>query len=575
MIGIRYFASLLVIMVTAAIWTAMPQAQAAARARLIHVAVTAPAVDIYVNGELAVADLSYGESTPYFGLPAGPAELKATLEGTSAQLFLQWLNLDGDSATILISSKASAPLVVIPDDLRPLDFAMSRILIVNALDNAFSVDIGSSGVDLQTSDEVSPGDTLGPIEMAAAHVELGLHPVNDDGKAARATFRTNFPAGSSSILVIHGSSDDPQLFHALAAADADAMSGRVRFVHAVPGAAPVDLNIDDQMIVPSLAFAAPTEHISLPGGSHELTLSLGGTVLSSMNLDVSAGQMQTVVLMGTPAALTVQQYQDSLQVLSASAAVVSLINAVPNSSVSRLQLDSGAIVAADVGFGEAAGAAQIVPGTHSMSLILDINDERGSIDVPPVHYYAGSYYNLIALSGSAFTAPRLLIAETSLLRRVTALPPSMPAAEEEKPDMSAEDPVADSDSAPATAPTDVETEAEAAPETSVQAEEETASQADDTAESTAPVEPEADVEPVTNADLQQATETEAPEETELSTVGGPSLVLGPYAIVDLDPSARLQLRQYPSTDALSLGLLPGGHESRGARPARFDPILSR
>ena len=122
MAGIKYIASLLVIIVTAAIWTAMPQAQAAARARLIHVAVTAPAVDIYVNGELAVADLSYGESSPYFSLPAGAAELKATLEGTSAQLFLQWLSLDSDSTTILISSNASAPLLVVPDDLTPLDF---------------------------------------------------------------------------------------------------------------------------------------------------------------------------------------------------------------------------------------------------------------------------------------------------------------------------------------------------------------------------------------------------------------------------------------------------------------------
>ena len=557
MAGIKYIASLLVIIVTAAIWTAMPQAQAAARARLIHVAVTAPAVDIYVNGELAVADLSYGESSPYFSLPAGAAELKATLEGTSAQLFLQWLNLDSDSTTILISSNASAPLLVVPDDLTPLDFSMSRLLIVNALDDAYSVDIESSGVDLQSSDDVSPGHSLGPIDLAAAHVELSLHLVNGDGKAASATYRTNLPAGSSSILVIHSRSDDPQLFHALAAADADAMSGRVRFVHAVQGAAPVDLKIDDHMIVPSLAFAAPTEHISLPSGSHKLTLSLGGTVLSSMNLDVSAGQMQTVVLMGTPAALTVQQYQDSPRDLSASAAVVSLINAVPNSSVSRLRLDSGAIVAADVGFGEEGGAAQIVPGKHSMSLILDIGDERGTIDVPPVHYYAGSYYNLIALSGSAFTAPRLLIAETSLLRRVTALPPSMPASEEEKPDMSAEDPVADTDSAPATAQTDVEPETEAALETREQTEADPASQADDTDESHLPDEPKADAEPVTTADLQPTTETDALGETDLSIEQGPSLVLGPYAIVDLDASARLQLRQYPSRDALSLGLLPG------------------
>ena len=404
---------------------------------------------------------------------------------------------------------------------------------------------------------VAPGDSLGPFELAAAHFELNLHPANGDGKAARASFGANLAAGSYNTLVIHGRSDDPQLLHTMAAVDADAMSGRVRFVHAVPGAAPVDLKIDDRMIVPSLAFAAPTEHIPLPGGSHELTVSLGSTVLSSMSLNVSAGQLHTVVLMGTPAALTIHQYQDSPRDLSASAAVVSLINATPNSSVNQLRLDSGAIVAADVGFGEAGGAAQIVPGAHSMSLILDIGDERGTIGVPPVYYYAGSYFNLIALSGSAFTAPRLLIAETSLARRVAAAAPLMPASVDVQPDMSADEPAADADAAPATAQTDVEPETEADLVTEVQPEAEQVSQADETGETKAPDEPEADAESDPTTDSQPATETDAPGLTELSMEPGPSLVLGPYAIVDLHPSARLQLRQYPSRDALSLGLLPG------------------
>ena len=151
--GKKYVASLLVIIVIAVMWTAIPQAQTAARARLIHVASTAPAVDIYVNGELAVADLAYGESSAYFALPSGAAELKATLEGASEQLFVQWLNLESDSSSILISAKESAPLAVIPDDLTPLDFANSRLLIVNALDFTYSVAIDSSDLDRQTSDD--------------------------------------------------------------------------------------------------------------------------------------------------------------------------------------------------------------------------------------------------------------------------------------------------------------------------------------------------------------------------------------------------------------------------------------
>ena len=41
-------------------------------------------------------------------------------------------------------------------------------------------------------------------------------------------------------------------------------------------------------------------------------------------------------------------------------------------------------------------------------------------EVPARHFAGGSYYNLIALAGGAFSAPRLLVAETSLQRHVRA-----------------------------------------------------------------------------------------------------------------------------------------------------------
>ena len=534
--AIKYFASLLALLACAASWTAMPQAQAAVYARLIHVAAATPAVDIYVNDVLAVADLPYGESSAYFSLPKGATELKASVAGTSAQLFLQTLELDSSFNSIVLSSAADPRFALIADDLRPLNFGMSRLQIVNALDDDSSIDIGPSDDDQLSGQGIAPRAILGPIELAADHFEFSLQPPSDRSEAARKAYGADLPAGTSNILVIHGRADDPQLLHATAAAEADDQSGRVRFIHAVQGAAPVDLKIDDNMIVPSLAFAAPTEHIAIPGGKHELTISLGGTVVSSTSLDVTAGQLQTVALMGTPAALKVQQYQESTRDLSESTAVVSLINAVPNSSVSRLRLASGAIVAVDVGYGEEAGAAQIAPGKHSMSMVLEIDDDRGTIQATPSHFYAGSYYNLIALPGNAFTAPKLLIAETSLLRRVSVTPPASAAAEAEATDINAEETSAETETIQATEPTEAEPEPEATIETESKAE------PDRSADAAPGIEPE----PSGAAD--------APAEL------GPSLVLGPYAIVNLDPSARLQLRQYPSTDALSLGLLPGQTE---------------
>ncbi|MCY3915316.1 MAG: DUF4397 domain-containing protein [Chloroflexi bacterium] len=531
----KILAALLAIIVSSAFWAGGIYAQADLRARIIHVASNLPAIDVYLNGVLAVGDLSDGEGSAYFSLPAGAAELTAYIAGTTTQLSKQSMALEDAASAIVLSSSESAAASVIADDLSPLAFGKTRLLIVNALDDGSEIGIVSPHDERLNASKLSSGDTLGAFAIPAGPIEFSLHSSSASGEAAPHQFSATLSAGTSNIMLIHGDPGDPQLMLAAAAADADAHSGLVRFVHAVQGAAPIDLKVNDQMIVPSLAFANPSEHIALPRGSHKLTLSLGGAVISSLILDVSAGQMQTVAIMGTPASLNVFTYPDSLRDLRATSTVVNLINAVPNGSVNRLKLDSGAIVAADVVFGAHGGAAQIVPGAQAMSMTLEIGDDRGTVEVPAIHFYPGSYYSLIALPGSAFSAPRLLIAETSLMRRLTATLQNVSVASEEAAEPSDEDAVNDTDQDGASTPL------EEAPESHT---------AQDTEAELAPIssdesEPSAD---------ETAAESEAPADT------GPTLVSGPYAIVDLDPGARLQLRQYPSSDAMSLGLLPGGTE---------------
>lgn len=532
----RNLATLLIVLVSLALWAGAIYAQASPRARIIHVAPDLPMLDVYLNGELAAADLSYGDDSAFFSLPAGDAELLATVAGAATQLILQPVNIGGDASAIVLTSDASERARIVPDDLSPLEFGLTRLSIVNALDDAIDIESATSADERLTDGSIAPGASLGALDLPAGQVELSLTSASADGDAARHDLSAILAAGASNMLLIHGDAGEPQLLQATAAADADDHSGRVRFIHAVPGAAPIDLKINDLMIIPSLAFARPTEHIALFSGSHQLTLSLGGTVISSTSLDVYAGQMQTVAVIGSPASLKPVSFNDSLRDLTETSALVNLINAVPNSAVRRLRLESGAIVAADVQFGDKGGSAQIVPGKQTMSMMLDIGDLSGTVDVPASNFYPGSYYNLIALPGSAFTAPRLLIAETSLMRRISATAPLMQEAATDE----TEPPVADS-----------ATEAEA-PGAMMQTDDaplsEEASDADSKLEQEA-----------TDA-IETSPETAAAGEADPDIDAGPSLVMGPYAIVDLEPSARLQLRQFPSSHALSLGLLPGRSE---------------
>ena len=471
-------------------WSAA--AQDASKARFVHLVPGLAALDITVNGALAAADLAYGEATSYMDLPSGELQLAANHAGTHSLAFTQTLSAASMSATAFVAYSAAAPAFhAVAENLEALSSGRARLNLLYAIADgpALEVVVSDTGQSL-AEDGILPGDVVGPYETEADVYEWALLPAGGEVADSMLNMRLATVAGASHLAIIHGSAGDPQVLNISAATAAESDSGSVRFVHAVAGAAPLSVHVDGALTAPSLAYAMPTAHVPLSSGLREVSFRVGSAEIASMQLTVTAGGAQTVVVMGSPADLDVQVYTDDLGGLTSGAARVSLINAIPGGTVDRLTLSSGAVAAADVAFGAASGAAAIVTGSQTMSLDLSIGDESGAVDVPAHHFFGGSYYNLIALPGSAFAGPRLLIAETSVARGVDApMMAAMPAAEME----------------------------------------------------------EADSEMMMEVDDAMPVAAIAIEDIE-----------GATAVVRLNPGANLQLRQYPHTDALSLGLAPAG-----------------
>ena len=202
----KYTAWLYVIVACIALWTGLTQAQDAARARIIHVAAGYPALDIYINGELALVDLSYAEDSATFRLPAGEAELQANIAGTASQLILHPFSVDSAAAAIILTSKADMPLHIIADDLNPPAFGMTRLTIVNALADSAGIDLVWLRDDQLTGEAIQPGASTGALDLPASHVEFSLLPLDADDAAARHRFSAHLPAGKSNMLLIHGDS---------------------------------------------------------------------------------------------------------------------------------------------------------------------------------------------------------------------------------------------------------------------------------------------------------------------------------------------------------------------------------
>src|SRR5258706_7739047 len=90
--------------------------------------------------------------------------------------------------------------------------------------------------------------------------------------------------------------------------------GRLRFVHAVPGAPAVDITIDKVVAARSLEYAQATRFLSVPAGDHNVVISASGDTkpLFQGKVSVGGGQAETVIAQGAAAAVDVGIYEDDL-----------------------------------------------------------------------------------------------------------------------------------------------------------------------------------------------------------------------------------------------------------------------
>ncbi len=457
--------------------------------RFIHAIPGSSAVDVYVNNQLAVADLALGDTSAYISVPAGSLNITATAVGSSDVIISQTANVDGGSTTSFIASSASAPRFdPINDDRRTLAFGNTRFSIVHGIEGGPAVDVIFLEDGTSIAENLAYGASFGTFDVPANVYELAVVPTGSDVSASIADLSLALSASTTNIVLLYGTPDAPQVLIASAPTSPDNDSGLVRFAHTVLGAPPVDVLVDGSLIVPSLAFEAPSEHLTLSAGSHDVSFVVTDTELASLTLEVTAQAAQTVVALGTQSDFAVSVFEDDLSGLNADSALVSIINAIPDSTIDNLTLADGTSLAADLAFNSASSSSNIDAGSQAFNLDLSVGADSGSVAIPASMFYGGSYYNIFVLPGNAFTGPHLFAAETSVLRGLGE----------------------SSDIVSGETVTDDTTSSEVA-----------------VVETPAPV--------VTSGDEGVFT-----------------------ARINLNPDANLQLRQYPSSEALSLGLAPSG-----------------
>jgi uncharacterized protein YraI len=487
--------------------------------RFVHAIPGVSSIDIYTDGNLSVRNLNYGQASNYLNVPAGARQITVRPAGLTTNLWQQSVNAIPDRPKTLVAFRLD-PLefTSFEDDFSPLPLGDTRFQAVYAIGNGPSVDIVTN--DMTIASGLEPGNFIGIFDIASDAYMVTAFP--SGGPEENALLRPTLyglVSNTSHMLLLYGTASIPSALLLTAPTAPDDDSAALRLAHGVAGAPAVDVYLDDVLVAPALDFGDVTGHFMIPASDYQLELRASGenTVLLERTLAVDADSAVTAIAQGSVDDLFVSVYQDDVAAINEATAVISVINTIPGSTVS-VTLEDGTLLADELTAGEAGVATSLEPTSQAVILTLTVDGQSVDLAQDATDFYGGVYYNIIAVEGSAFSPPTLVFAPTTLAQGIASAPGAdrmviveAPAVEEE-PEIEIVEEVDDPD-----VEFDVSTEA-------VEADEPT---------------------------------PEPPIVEQPAIVATPAPVF-PTARIVLDPGANLHLRQYPSSQALSLGLAPSG-----------------
>jgi hypothetical protein len=127
---------------------------------VIHASPDAPAVDVWVNGEVALSGVTFGQFSGWLTLPAGDYQIQVTPAGQGAETAVidATVTIEGGTAYHIAATGYLAGITpqVYVADLSQTDDGNARIRVIHASPDAPAVDIAVAGGDVLISGLTSP-----------------------------------------------------------------------------------------------------------------------------------------------------------------------------------------------------------------------------------------------------------------------------------------------------------------------------------------------------------------------------------------------------------------------------------
>ncbi len=508
--------------------------------RLVHAVPGAGAVDVYADGNLIAPNFEFAQATPHLAFPAGDHVLAVRGAGedpANPAILEEIISLVPSStgyrqATIVVQADAEGAVQFgqYVDDLTPKGLGGSRIHAINAVGDLSAVDfLISNGAPLLENVAFNvPGGTIDP---PVGTYELLVAP--NGGGVEASIFELGEVSLNTNTLYTIILLEDAELEALVLSqpmfADPNTDTVLTAFAHASFDAPTVDVYADDVLILKNFAPGTVTQHLPIPAGDITLAIREAGTPANS-----EPAYEQTVSLASFSGAATIAAIgslsestfsfayhdDDILNIKSDQARIVVLNSAATGPATVAL---GDKTLVDGLGSFTTSEVNEIDAGIYTLTGSVDGENTPETFELADQSFVGGSYYTIIvgladeavvAYNGTAINADELSLPGAEMGVAIAANPTN---------DTSATD--NDGSTTDSTEGTD-----------------------DSSSDSDLQVTPTAV--PVTEVPPTQAPVVTAPPATAQQNVV--------FGVVNLNAGVNLQCREYPTTQAFSLALVPNG-----------------
>jgi hypothetical protein len=149
---------------------------------IIHASPDAPAVDVYVDGEMALGELPFGETSGWVAVPAGEHQVQVTAAGAELETAVIDANVTLEegaayevAATGLLAEIEPQVNQVNLSDVGTEDEPMARVRVVHASPDAPAVDVAVKGGDVLIENLAFP-EASDYLSVPAGSYDLEVRP---------------------------------------------------------------------------------------------------------------------------------------------------------------------------------------------------------------------------------------------------------------------------------------------------------------------------------------------------------------------------------------------------------------